>query len=168
MAAPREIRSFDYVNRPYDTVLSLLASDPNEVFGRATRSATSRAESIAAGLSINIGGIEVATEIDLSTGPIEKQNRSGGQTETARIPIEWKASNQPHLFPLMSAVLSVYPLTATETQLDFVGKYRPPLGALGNIIDAVAGHRLAEAAVHRFVADTADYLRQELASTPPE
>lgn len=159
MSTPREIRSYDYVNRPYDEVRKALAANPNEVFARATRSATSRAKSVAAGLSINLGGIEVATEIDLTTGQIEEQNRSAGRPQTTRIPIEWQASNRPHLFPFMDAVLSIYPLTATETQLDFVVTYRPPLGALGKLIDNVAGHRLAEAAVHRFVADTADYLR---------
>ena len=68
------------------------------------------------------------------------------------------------LFPLMTAVLAVYPLTATETQLDFSGQYDPPLGAVGDAVDALIGHRIAEASVHRFVTDVARYLREHLAA----
>ena len=68
----------------------------------------------------------------------------------------------PRLFPFMKAELAIYPLTSTETQLDFSGAYEPPLGALGKAMNAVAGHRLAEASVHRFVNDVAGYLRTTL------
>jgi hypothetical protein len=44
-----------------------------------------------------------------------------------------------------------YPLTATETQLDFWGIYEPPLGAVGKAMNAIIGHRIAEASVHRFI-----------------
>jgi hypothetical protein len=65
----------------------------------------------------------------------------------------------------MSAELSVYPLTSTETQLDFLGHYEPPLSVLGGAIDAMVGHRIAEASVHRFIADIAQYLRHHLSGT---
>jgi len=66
------------------------------------------------------------------------------------------------LFPIMHAELSVYPLTATETQLDLQGRYAPPLGIVGGAVDAVVGHRIAEASVHCLVADVASYLREHL------
>ena len=72
----------------------------------------------------------------------------------------------PRLFPLMKAELFIYPLNATETQLDFVGLYEPPLGALGKAVNAIVGHRIAEVSVHRFVNDVAGYLRQALSSPP--
>jgi hypothetical protein len=63
----------------------------------------------------------------------------------------------------MKAELSVYPLTRTETQLDFAGLYEPPLGTVGKAVNAIVGHRIAEVSVHRFVSDVAGYLRQTLA-----
>ena len=51
-----------------------------------------------------------------------------------------------------------------ETQLDFSGQYEPPLGAVGDAVDALVGHRIAEASVHRFVTDVARYLREHLAA----
>jgi len=53
-------------------------------------------------------------------------------------------------------------LTATETQLDFRGVYEPPFGAVGKVMNAVAGHRIAEVSVHRFINDVAGYLRHTL------
>jgi hypothetical protein len=77
--------------------------------------------------------------------------------------LEWEAATMPRLFPLMNGELSVYPLTATETQLDFLGVYEPPFGAVGKAMNAIVGHRIAEVSVHRFVSDVAAYLRQALA-----
>jgi hypothetical protein len=68
------------------------------------------------------------------------------------------------LFPLMSSVLTIYPLTATETQLDFLGRYDPSLGVVGDAMDALVGRRIAEASVHRFITDVAQYLRDHIAS----
>ena len=62
----------------------------------------------------------------------------------------------------MKAELSIYPLTASETQLDFLGLYEPPFGAVGKAMNAIVGHRIAEVSVHRFVSDVTAYLRQVL------
>jgi hypothetical protein len=62
----------------------------------------------------------------------------------------------------MEATLSVYPLSAHETQLDLHGRYRPPLGVVGNALDALVGHRIAEATVLRFVQDIATRINAEL------
>jgi len=79
-----------------------------------------------------------------------------------RLHLEWEAARMPRLFPIMKANLSIYPITATETQLDFNGLYEPPLGPLGKAVNAIVGHRIAEASVHRFVSDVAGYLRKTL------
>ena len=79
-----------------------------------------------------------------------------------RLQLEWRAARTPRLFPLMKADLSIYPLTATETQLDFKGVYEPPLGLFGKAVNAVVGYRIAEVSVHRFVSDVAQYLRETL------
>jgi hypothetical protein len=38
------------------------------------------------------------------------------------------------------------------------------MGVLGTALDAVVGHRIAEASVHRFVRAIVERLRQDLAS----
>lgn len=164
MSERREVRSFDYVNHPYEPVRRILTEDPVEVFRSATRAAASRVRSLAAELRVNVGGIEMGAEIDISVGRIEELARGPTAQLATRIPLEWKATQRPGLFPVMNGVLAVYPLTATETQLDFSGRYEPPLGPLGDALDALALHRVAEASVQRFVKDVAHHLREVLAS----
>ena len=118
--------------------------------------------SVAAELHVNFGGIEVGTDIAISIKSIEEQPKQSMSGPVTRIQLEWEAAKLPRLFPLMKAELSVYPLTATETQLYLSGNYDPPLGILGSLIDSVVGNRVAEASVHRFITDIAVYLRNEL------
>jgi hypothetical protein len=158
----REIRSYDYVNHPYERVREVLTRDAAGVFAAATRAAATRAESVAAGLRVNVAGIEVGADVVVSVGDVEESGTEVGFSAVTRIPVEWKAAERPQLFPLMKAELSVYPLTATETQLDFHGAYEPPGGLLGDAVDAVVGHRIAEASVHRLIADVARYLRENI------
>jgi hypothetical protein len=63
----------------------------------------------------------------------------------------------------MSAQLSAWPITSTETQLELQGEYRPPFGAVGAALDAMVGHRVAEAAVERLLQDLLEQIRRELA-----
>jgi hypothetical protein len=154
-----EIRSYDYVNLPYAQVRAGLVADPTAVFRAATRAAAARGRSIAGELRLTVAGVDVAAEIVFSIGTITDET-GGPFGRTTRIPVSWEAAAHPQWFPLMDGVLSLYPLTATETQLDFLGRYDPPLGVVGEAIDALAGHRIAEASVHRFIADVARYLRE--------
>jgi hypothetical protein len=161
MSAGLEIRSYDYVNRPYERVRDALKQDGIAVFQSATKAAASRAESIAAELHVDFGGIGVKADINIVIKGIEEKVVDTS-TPTTKLLLEWEAASMPRLFPLMKGELSVYPLTTTETQLDFSGFYEPPFGAVGKTMNAVVGHRIAEVSVHRFVSDVAAYLRQAL------
>jgi hypothetical protein len=164
MNTGREIRSFDYVNHPYERVRDALIADAPAVFQAATKAAASRAQSVASELRVNIGGIGVATDIAISVKKVEEKISESMGTPGTRLELEWEAANLPSLFPFMRAELDIYPLTATETQLDFFGLYEPPLGAMGKALNAMLGHRIAEVAVHRFVNDVAAYLRETCAT----
>ena len=163
MSTRCEIRSYDYVNRPYEHVRDALRQNALTVFQSATKSAASRAQSIAAELHVDFGGIGVKTDINISVKNIEEKIGDATSTPSTRLLLEWEAALVPGLFPLMKGELSVYPLTSTETQLDFSGFYEPPFGAVGRTMNAIVGHRIAEVSVHRFVNDVAGYLRQALA-----
>jgi hypothetical protein len=156
-----EIRSYDYVNQPYAAVRSFLLADPKVIFRAATRSATDRAHSLASELRVTIASVDLSAEIAIGVGEITTEPDGSGSQKT-RIPVRWEAAHLPNVFPTMTAVLSIYPLTATETQLDFAGTYEPPLGLVGGAMNMLMLHRLAEASVHRFVSDVAHHIRQEL------
>jgi len=156
----RFIRCFDYVNHPYPRVREALTSDALAIFQKATKVAEARAGDVASELRVQLGSLEVGTDITIALRGVE--DVPGPQDPATKLRLEWQSARAPRWFPLMEAELAVYPLTSTETQLDFSGTYEPPLGVLGTAIDAAVGHRIAEAAVHRFVSDVADYLRRTL------
>ena len=161
MTKKREIRSYDYVNHPYERVRDALKQDALTVFQSATKAAASRAQSVAAELHVDVGGIGVKADVRISVKKIEEKVVNA--TPSTLLLLEWESATMPRLFPFMKAELSIYPLTATETQLDFSGIYEPPLGVVGKAMNALVGYRVAEASVHRFVSDVAGYLRKMLA-----
>ena len=163
MPQSRQIRVFDYVNQPYARVRDFLKKDPVAAFTRATKSAEERAENVAAQLEVALGAVRFATDIEIKILGIEETPASGRTGVMTHVRFEWAAAESPRLFPLMRAELAVYPLTGTETQLEFSGDYKPPLKLFGTVVDALVGHRIAEASVHRFVSEVNSYLRSALA-----
>jgi len=159
--AGTHLRVFDYVNHPYAKVREALAADPVAIFRRATTAAAARADALTAELRGRIGPLEVAAPIDIRVLSTEEAV-SPLEGPATRITVEWQAARSPGLFPVMRAVLSLYPLTATETQLDLEGDYQAPLGLVGRVLDAAVGHRVAEASVHRFIEQVARHLRDAL------
>lgn len=158
----RKIRCYDYVNHPYERVCNAVRQNALVVFQSATKTAASRAQSVAAELRVDFAGIGVKTDIKIEVKSIDEKPAGPASMPTTKLTLEWEAARMPRLFPLMKGELLVYPLTATETQLDFSGVYRPPFGTVGKTMNAIVGHRIAEASVHRFVSDVAAYLRQAL------
>ena len=161
MTTSREIRSYDYVNHPYERVRDDLRKDAANVFHLATKSAVSHAQSVATELHVDFGGIGVKADITVCIKTVEEKSDTP-PSPTTRLLLEWEAASMSGLFPVMNAELSIYPLTPTETKLDFFGHYEPPFGAVGKAMNAMVGCRIAEVSVHRFVSEVAEYLRRTL------
>lgn len=150
------------MNHPYDRVCNALKQNALIVFQSATKTAASRAQSVAAELRVDFAVIGVKTDIKIVVKSVDERAGRSASTPTTKLTLEWEAAKIPRLFPLMKGELFVYPLTATETQLDFSGVYKAPFGSIGKTMNAIVGHRIAEASVHRFVSDVAGYLRQAI------
>ena len=155
---PKPIRCYDFVNQPFDQVCDALRSKSNAVFHDATMSAESRGSEIAAGLHVKVAGFDVTKNVNIVIRSYTEIESTAGKKMTVQF--DWKAAEVAGLFPSMDAQLDIYPITEMETQLDFHGQYEPPMGIMGKAIDAVVGHRIAEASVHQFVSEVASYLRE--------
>jgi hypothetical protein len=165
MSEPHVIRCYEYVTTPYEQVRDALRQDPLGFFQRATTEAASRAKGLVTTLHVRVGSIAIGTDaVVVVRSIVEEPSAPGIHVPRTRLAIEWTAAQAAAFFPSMTAELSVYPLSKDETQLDFYGRYAPPLGLFGEAVDALVGHRIAEASVHRFVEDVAARLRQELAA----
>jgi hypothetical protein len=162
MANARQVRCYDYVNQTYEKVRDALSGDVAALFQAATHAASRRAHDVAVGLRVDVAGVEVVKDVVVTVKGRKESAVGARKTPTTKIGLEWKAADTPRLFPVMKGELSLYPLTATETQLDFDGHYEPPLGSFGRAVNALVGHRIAEASVHRFLADVAAHLRKTI------
>ncbi|HEX7837015.1 MAG TPA: hypothetical protein VF469_06100 [Kofleriaceae bacterium] len=165
MTRRHELRCFDYVNRPYRAVRDALTTNALAIFERATRSAADRASDLGAELRVRFGAIEIAADVEITITAVAADRSPANQAAT-RIDLGWKSRRSPGLFPAMTGSIWVYALSPRETQIEFLGSYDPPLGVLGDAIDAIALHRIAEVSVQRFVNDIASYLRVELPVQP--
>jgi hypothetical protein len=146
-----ELHCYDYVNQPYATVRAAVLSDPQELFRMATGSQ----------LHVRIGALELGAEIEIEISRIDHKCEPFERPITT-IDLAWRSRRGQTLFPLMTASLKIYPLTPTETQLELSGTYHPPLGVIGQAVDAVAMHKLAAASVASFIREVAAYLRRSL------
>jgi hypothetical protein len=86
----------------------------------------------------------------------------------AVIHITWNARFHPRLFPTMEADLVLHPLSASTTELNLFGNYRPPLGLLGLVFDRLIGGRVAVATANAFMDDLSDALVRDMDATHAE
>ena len=154
-----KIRSYDYVNRPYEAVRDALRADAAGLFARATSAAKSRSHALTS-LHVKVGGLDIAAEAIVAIAEIPEVE-AGMHGMKTRFALDWRAAHATGWFPVMEGELSIYPLSKDETQLDFEGQYQPPLGVLGGAIDLVIGRRIAEASVRTFIESVATRLRLE-------
>ncbi len=103
----KEIRSFDYVNHPYDKVRDALTSGAPSVFRSATQAAASRSQSVAAALQIEIAGLKVVKDVAISVRDIEEDRAGARSDPRTRLAIEWSAASSPGRLPLMNAELAI-------------------------------------------------------------
>jgi hypothetical protein len=160
----KRVHYYGYVGYPYNQVRALLQRAPLDLLQRATTSAAARAGSIAASLRVGVGGVEVAVDVRVHIRRIRDDESIAGLPPSLSVDIAWEASHGAPIFPLMEAQLSAWQVSAEETQLDIEGYYRPPFGPIGSALDRAVGHRIAQAAVHRFFEDTLEEIRRELSA----
>ena len=161
MSDPRQLRCYQYVTVEYERVRDALRRDAVGIFQRATATAASRAEQLASTLRVSVGALEMGANVQIVVRDMTDKQSPLGDRRT-EIELTWSATSAAALFPSMEATLTIYPLSAHETQLDLHGRYRPPLGAVGQALDALVGHRIAEASVLRFVQEVAARINAEL------
>ncbi len=159
MPTKKNIHCYDYVNHPYEKVVAAMKRDAQGIFTSATKSAASRVSDVVAELHVNVAGIEMGKDVQIKINKIEETLQDYGSRSKTEISFDWSAIDNPGLFPVMHGTLQIYPLTDHETQLDVSGEYEVPLGILGDAIDAVVGHGVAQASALKFTNDIAAHLR---------
>lgn len=156
----RMLYLYEYVNASFDDVSQVLAERGAALFQDATDAAVERAGSVRADLVVDLGGFEVGRDVVIEVGdfdPVEAMR--------SKVHLRWTASEHAGLFPALEAEFEVAALSLRPplTQVTLLGSYKPPGGPIGAAADAMFGHRIAEAAMHRFLHKAVERL-DELAS----
>lgn len=142
----RHVHFYEAVPHPYEDVrarLSALSSaaglvahaapDPDGVHGEAT---------LEIPLGAMILGRRMAVHMDDAVDV-------AGSFPLTRVQVRWEPAADSHAVPTISADLEVEPVDSERTLVSMLGLYEPPLGKVGDAIDRLAMHRVAESALRR-------------------
>lgn len=155
------IQDFVRVNAPYPAVCDqLLERDPGWLADHAT-AAYADGEELLRTVGATTGEptpMRKRVQIDLGT-PYQRG-------EGTVLPLNWWAAGAQRFFPTLDGDLEVMPLGPGQVMLTLMGRYQPPLGAVGRRMDRLVLHRIAEASVRSFLHRMAANLELAIAARP--
>ena len=139
------------VSRPFDEIEDRFVGD-----GRWLEPLASAAEEDGEALYVRVGtpwtGGPLARKVRVTLGP--PHNRG----QAIVVPLSWKATTTPRLFPVLEGDLEVAPLGSDQCRLTLTASYEPPLGELGHRLDKALLHNVANSTVGAFLARVAEIL----------
>ncbi len=119
----------------------------------------SRTEQLGDPIRVRIGPGErkwLGKTVAVHLGPVR------GECEQALvIPLTWQATGPSRLFPRLDAELRVVGLDEERAELSLSGRYYPPLGRAGQVLDEALLARVARATVRAFLRRVARCLEEE-------
>ena len=72
-----------------------------------------------------------------------------------RVPFRWRATGPSGLFPALDGDIELARLDHDRTHICVMGRYDPPLGAVGRILDRIVLHHFAEGTIRAFLISVA-------------
>ena len=139
------VRSYVELNLPIADVEASLLRTPEQWIPELASSAEERGDRLLAEVGFAVSGHQVGKRVEIELGP---PVRTPGRTW---LPILWHATGPKGLFPSLEGELEVAALGPGLTQLGLSARYKPPFGLIGESVDRVLLHRVAEATIHDFV-----------------
>jgi hypothetical protein len=152
------IQDFVQVKAPYAVVRGrLLQPHPRWLADDAT-AAYAEGERLFLTVGAPAGEMTVRKRVQIDLGAAS--SRGDGLV----IPLSWWATGAERLFPTLDADLEIMPMGPDQVMLTLMGRYEPPLGSVGRVVNRFVLHRIAEACVRSFLRRTAANLEQQQAA----
>jgi hypothetical protein len=152
------IQDFVQVKAPYATVRDrLLEPAPGWLTDGAT-DAYADGERLFLTVSAMGGAVTVGKRVQVELGTAYARG------EGSVVPVSWWATGAERLFPTLDADLEIMPMGPDQAMLTLMGRYEPPLGAVGRAVDRLVVHRIAEACIRSFLHRTAANLERSTAA----
>jgi hypothetical protein len=140
------------IDRPYAAVERDLRIQPEQVLRAAYGQDGSATEAvISLGVHPSLAWLRV---------PVRVESFSPTAGHHGFISIRWTPTRMTRVLPTMDADVSAVPQTTDACELVVDGRYRPPLGFVGFVIDRLLGRWVAARTVATFVERLAEGLEQ--------
>ena len=137
---------------PYDScAVSAALSDPRRPWSVEGDGDGRR---LLARAGFKVGPLPVYKRVRLRVGLLPGEEPG----ERLMVPVTWEAVGGPPIFPSMQGTLHVAPDGQSQTRLTLNASYDPPLGKLGEGMDRMVMHRMAQITMSDFVARLAGAL----------
>ena len=136
-----------YVDLPvrFGDVEAALLDAPRTWVPGLLRDAEERGQHLLAEVGFDVDTRRIDKEVEIEIG---EPNR---MPQVTALPMAWRGTGPERLFPQLDADLEIAGLGLERTQLSISARYRPPMGAIGRLLDKALLHRVAEATVKDFV-----------------
>ncbi len=105
---------------------------------------------------VDVFGFVVAERVDIDVGEVEILDRP---LRVAAVPVRAHAVGGDRAFPFLDAELEITP-THSGVEVALEGRYDPPAGLLGELLDHVLLHRVAEESIRGYFRHLVDRLRR--------
>lgn len=139
------LRSYVELNLPIAVVADALLRTPERWIPELASSAEERGDRLLGEVGFPVSGHQVGKKVEIELGqPV----RTPGRTW---LPITWRATGPKGLFPSLEGELEVAALGPSLSQLGLSARYKPPFGLVGESLDRILLHRVAEATIRDFV-----------------
>lgn len=157
----RHLYNYTYLAEPFERIVGILEAEAADVLAEATSAAVAQANVLVGTMEARLGAFTIGRDVRIDVGPWQPLG-----ARTIKLPLRWRAAEHPAIFPAMVGQLEVTALSShpAMTQVTFVGHYRPPVGLIGALGDALIGHRIAEASVHWFLEAVCAGLTAQIAA----
>lgn len=143
------VHDFAYIDVPVGVVRARLVAGPNGWLESMATRATAHGDALRVRLGPHGTHGALAKRIDVEVG------RPVARAGATLIPLTWRATGAPALFPVFRGDIEVAAIGGSETVVSIWGQYDPPLGALGDALDRFGLHRIAETSVRAFLQELA-------------
>jgi hypothetical protein len=151
------IQDFIQVEKPFAEVRATFLAEPRALLVNHANAAYHEGEQLSMRLYPLTKHKHFGKRIVIDLGqPYER----GGRLV---LPIHWWAPGATRLYPRLEADLDVAPVGDGTTQITLMGRYDPPLAALGRGADRMLLHHIAEASIRSFLAKIARALEDSAA-----
>ncbi len=149
------LRSYVELSLPIAVVEEALLRTPERWIPDLASSAEERGDRLLGEVGFPVSGHRVGKQVEIELGP---PVRTPGRTW---LPITWLATGPKGLFPSLEGELEVAALGPSLTQLGLSARYRPPFGLVGESLDRMLLHRVAEATIRDFVERVGAAVRRQ-------